>query len=277
MPAADDHRCVSAARCYHEHSMLDRITPLILTRDEESNIGRTLAQLAWAREIVVIDSLSTDATVAIANRFPNVRVVERAFDSHAAQWAFGVAQVTTGWVLTLDADYFVPEPFVREIAALDPPSDVAGYEASFVYAVDGRPLRATLYTPRAVLLRRGSFEIWQDGHTQRVRLHGRVERLKTPLIHDDRKDLRRFIDRQRSYMRKEAEKLRATPWNKLPLSGRVRKLRVVAPFVTALYVLLAKRAILDGRAGLRYTLERFLAECILSAELFRRGESSHRP
>ena len=158
--------------------MLDRITPLILTRDEEANIGRTLGQLAWAREVVVVDSLSTDATAAIARQFPNVRLIERPFDSHAAQWAFGVAQVTTDWVLTLDADYFVPEPFVREMAALEPPPDLAGYTAAFVYAIHGRPLRAALYTPREVLLRRGTFEVWQDGHTQRIRLHGRAGRLK---------------------------------------------------------------------------------------------------
>jgi glycosyltransferase involved in cell wall biosynthesis len=250
--------------------LLDRITPLILTRNEEANIGRTLAQLAWAREVIVVDSVSSDATAAIARRFPNVRLIERAFDSHAAQWAFGAAQVVTGWVLTLDADYYVPEAFVQEIANLDPPADVAGYEAAFTYAINGRPLRATLYTPRAVLLRQGAFEIWQDGHTQRVRVNGRVERLRTRLLHDDRKNLRRFIERQRAYMRREAEKLRATPWRRLPLSGRIRKLRVVSPFLILPYVLLAKRAILDGSAGFRYAYERFLAEWILSIELFRR-------
>jgi glycosyltransferase involved in cell wall biosynthesis len=251
--------------------MLDRITPLILTRDEEANIGRTLEQLAWAREVVVIDSLSMDGTVGIAQQFDNVRVVPRPFDSHDVQWAFGVEQVTTPWVLTLDADYFVPEAFVREMELLDPPPDVAGYEAAFRYAIDGRPLRSALYPPRVVLLRRGAFEIWQDGHTQRVRVHGRVERLRTPLIHDDRKDLRRFIERQRSYMRQEAAKLRATSWSALPTSGRIRKLRVVAPLATLFYTLFAKRAILDGRAGLRYATERFLAEAVLSAELFRGG------
>jgi glycosyltransferase involved in cell wall biosynthesis len=251
--------------------MLDRITPLILTRDEEANIGRTLAQLAWAAEIIVIDSASTDDTVAIARRSPNVRVVGRPFDSHAAQWAFGVAQVTTDWVLALDADYFVTDAFVRELAALDPPPDLAGYSAAFVYAIDGRPIRSALYTPREVLLRRGAFEIWQDGHTQRVRVHGRVERLRERLIHDDRKDLRRFIDRQKTYMRQEAKKLRGTRWGDLPLSGRVRKLRIVAPLVTPLYALFVKRTILDGAAGLRYALERFLAEAILSIELFNRN------
>jgi glycosyltransferase involved in cell wall biosynthesis len=251
--------------------MLDRITPLILTRDEEANIGRTLAQLAWAHEVVVVDSLSTDRTVSIVRQFANVRLVQRAFDSHDRQWSFGVEQVTTPWVLTLDADYFVSEAFVREIASLEPPPDLAGYEAVFVYAIDGRPLRSALYPPRAVLLRRGAFEIWQDGHTQRVRVHGRIERLRTPLIHDDRKNLRRFIERQRNYMRQEAAKLRAARWDALPMQGRIRKLRVIAPLATLFYTLIVKRAVLDGRAGWRYAFERFLAEGILSVELFRSG------
>src|SRR5258708_3195916 len=250
-------------------SMLDRITPLILTRDEEANIARTLTQLTWAREVVIVDSLSTDGTVSVARRFANVRIIPRPFDSHAAQWTFGVEQVTTPWILTLDADYFVPDAFVRELASLEPPPDVAGYEARFLYAIEGRPLRSALYPPRAVLLRRGAFEIWQDGHTQRVRVHGRVQRLRVALIHDDRKDLRRFIDRQKKYMREEAAKLRATPWKSLSSFGRARKMRVVAPFATLFYTLFAKRAILDGKAGLRYAVERFLAEAVLSVELFR--------
>lgn len=253
--------------------MLDCVTPLVLTRDEAANVGRTLRQLAWAREVVVVDSFSEDDTVAIARSFPNVRVVQRAFDDMTRQWDFGVEQIATDWVLTLDADYFVPEAFVREIAALDPPADVNGYEARFLYAIDGRPLRATLYTPRAVLLRMHHFTIFQDGHTQRVTVEGRVDRLHEPLIHDDRKSWRRFVDRQRKYMRQEAAKIRATPWSALPLSGRVRKLRVVAPFAVLLHTLFGQRLILDGRAGLRYAFERVVAELILSRELFRSGNS----
>ena len=64
---------------------------------------------------------------------------------------------------------------------------------------------------------------------------------------------------------------RSTRWAALPVSGRIRKLRVIAPFATLFYTLFVQRTILDGRAGLRYALERFLAESILSRELFRRG------
>ncbi len=242
--------------------LLSEVTPVILTRDEEANIGRTLAQLTWAREVIVLDSESTDRTRAIAESFANVRFAVRPFDDLASQWNAAVALATTNWILTLDADYFVPNALVHEIDALQPDADA--YEAEFVYAIDGRPLRASLYTPRAVLLRRGAFEIFMDGHTQRVRVQGKVGRLRERIVHDDRKDLRRFIDRQRRYMRDEAAKLRAARWRDLPASGKVRKLRVVAPFAVALHALLVKRT------GWRYALERVIAELILSRELFRR-------
>ncbi|MGB2788468.1 MAG: glycosyltransferase, partial [Dokdonella sp.] len=73
-------------------TMLDRITPLILTWNEEANIARTLAKLAWAREVVVVDSGSTDSTHAICESFPNVRLVARPFDNHATQWNYGLKE-----------------------------------------------------------------------------------------------------------------------------------------------------------------------------------------
>lgn len=247
--------------------LLSEVTPVILTGDEEANIARTLGQLGWAHEVIVVDSESTDRTRAIAESFANVRFVTRRFDDLASQWSHAVSLVTTAWALTLDADYFVPAEAAAEIDALEP--DLNGYEAEFVYAVGGKPLRASLYTARPVLLRRGAFDFYMDGHTQRVRVAGRVGRLRTRLVHDDRKDLRRFLARQRRYMRDEAAKLRVTPWRALNLTGRVRKLRVVAPFAVALHTLFVKGAILDGGAGWRYALERFLAEVILSRELMR--------
>jgi len=247
--------------------MLDRVTPVVLTRDEEPNIGRTLECIAWAREVIVCDSGSVDATLEIARRFPNVRIVERPLDTLAEQWTFAVGQAKTEWVLTLDADYIVPAASVEEIRQLDAGAD--GYQASFIYAISGHALRATLYTPRAVLLRRDRATFYMDGHTQRVRVDGRVLALRERFIHDDRKRMRNFISRQRRYMRDEAAKLRTAEPGTLNAAGRIRKLRVVAPFVVVPYLLFAKGLIFDGRAGLRYVLERFLAEAILSIALFR--------
>ena len=67
--------------------MLADITPVILTYNEAANIGRSLERLAWAREVVIVDSGSTDDTLAIAARFPNVRMVHRPFDTHCPAMA----------------------------------------------------------------------------------------------------------------------------------------------------------------------------------------------
>ena len=70
--------------------MRDQITPLILTYNEAPNIGRTLEQLRWAHEIVVVDSFSTDQTLEIVSQFPQVRVFQRVFDDFVGQWDFGL-------------------------------------------------------------------------------------------------------------------------------------------------------------------------------------------
>src|SRR5688500_4685377 len=97
--------------------MLDEITPLILTYNEAANIDRTLERLAWARDIVVVDSFSDDETVEIASSFPQVRVIQRAFDGHRNQWEFGLREtgIKTSWVLALDADYVLTHDAVAEL------------------------------------------------------------------------------------------------------------------------------------------------------------------
>src|SRR5437764_327934 len=78
---------------------------LCSTYNEAPNIGRTLGRLHWAKRIVVVDSMSTDETCQIAKKQAGVAVLQRPFDNHASQWNYGLAQVTTEWVLSLDADY----------------------------------------------------------------------------------------------------------------------------------------------------------------------------
>ena len=137
--------------------MLADITPVILTYNEAPNIGRSLERLTWARQVVIVDSGSTDDTLAIAGRFPNVRAVQRPFDAHAQQWQFATTEtgITSGWILRLDADYMM-EPALRdEIEALVPAESTVAYRIAFIYCIHGRPLRASLYPALPVLFRRG--------------------------------------------------------------------------------------------------------------------------
>jgi len=252
--------------------VLATITPVILTYNESANIGRSLERLVWAREVVIVDSGSTDDTLAIAARFPNVRTVQRPFDSHARQWRFAVEEtgVASDWVLRLDCDYMV-EPALRdEIAALAPAADTAAYEIAFTYCIEGRPLRASLYPALPVLFRRGKGRFVQDGHTEKLRIDGPVVKLRNRLLHDDRKSLERWLQSQSRYQAIEAEKLTTRPWSELGWADRLRRTRVLGPPAVAVHCLLVKGLVFDGTAGLLYTAQRVTADVILSMHLLRR-------
>lgn len=250
------------------------VTPLVLTFNEEANLGRTLDRLRWAERVVVLDSHSTDGTLAIAARFPNADVVQRPFDDFATQANFGLAQVDTPWVLSLDADYVCPPELADEIAALpeDPPE--AGFLAAFRYCIYGRPIRCGVYPPRAVLYRRAVARYEQDGHAHRVRLDGSVGRLRAVIDHDDRKPLEAWFRAQQRYAREEAEKLLAADPARL---GRVDRLRLrtpLAPVLAPAYVLFARGGLLDGRAGWFYALQRTFAEIALALALYERRHAA---
>lgn len=75
----------------------------IVTFNEEDNLARTLSSVAWADQIVVVDSGSTDRTVEIAHSF-SATVIERPWPGFAEQKNFALSQCTGDWILTLDAD-----------------------------------------------------------------------------------------------------------------------------------------------------------------------------
>ncbi len=241
---------------------LASITPLVLTYNEEANLERTLDRLTWAERVVVVDSYSEDATVHIAASYENVDLIQREFDDHTSQWNYGLSQVDTEWTLSLDADYHVPSAFVDEVRGLRPETETAGYRATFTYCVFGRPLRATLYPPRTVLFRNERARYVQDGHTQRLSVEGAVTILDTPLRHDDRKSLSRWLDNQRQYARLEARKLQEE--EDLSWSDRLRRTNVLGPLLVPLYCLLWKGLLLDGRPGWYYTFQRTYAELLLT-------------
>lgn len=253
--------------------MLNDITPLILTFNEEPNIARTLSKLAWARDVVIVDSHSTDQTRRCAEAaHSGVRWFERSFTTHAEQWNAGLetTNIATEWVLALDADFVLTDGLIDELKALRPDAGTGGFEASFVYCIDGRPLRGALYPPVVVLFRRTQAKYVQDGHTQRVQVSGAVRKLASPILHDDRKPLSHWLAAQARYMRLEAAKLAATPASALTFVDRVRRMIVIAPAAMFVYCLIGKAGILDGKAGLYYAMQRAAAELILSLSILER-------
>lgn len=249
--------------CSKANVMLDQITPIIATFNEAPNIARVLNALTWAKEVLVIDSFSDDATLELCAQFENVRVIQNHYTGPTDQSNFGLAQgIQTEWVMSMDADYIVTPSLLNEIANLTPSDDVQGFEIGFEYVIGGRPLRGSLYPPRTSLYRRKSAHYQQDGHTQRVVVDGLVLALEHRMQHDDRKPYRRWLASQRKYASQEAQKLTGVHWQTLSWPDRLRYWGV-APLAIVPYTLLVKGLAFSGVAGLEYTWQRVVAEVYL--------------
>lgn len=241
------------------------VTPFILTYNEEPNLGRTLESLRWAPRVVVVDSGSTDATRAIAERFSNVAWFERRFDDFERQSRFAIEEtgIDAEYVLALDADMAVPAPFVAELSARFFPGDFAGALVPFEYWVLGRPLLGSILRPQLRLFRRRAVRVQQIGHGHKFTVEGPQYRFKAPILHDDRKSLDRWTSSQLGYSRKEQDRMAHEPpsWKDrvrrsgaMPLlAGGLTYLRTGGPF--------------GGRAALHYTYERVVFESLMAMRL----------
>ncbi len=250
----------------------DDVTAMLISHNEEANIGRTLAALRGLKRIVLIDSGSSDRTLEIAGHY-GAEVLHRPFDTFADQCNFGLGHIQTPYVLTLDADHVLAPDFAAALEACDADRHSA-WNARFRYCVFGKPLRASLLPPRIALFPVGRGRFVNDGHAHRVEVQGSVGMLSAAIDHDDRKPLHRWLAAQARYMEPEVRKLMTTPRHALSWPDRLR-IRYLGPPLIVVYCLFVRGLLLDGARGLFYTGQRLYAELLFALRLYEARRSEH--
>lgn len=106
------------------------ITAIIPTLNEEDFIEEAIKSVSFADEIIVIDSLSTDKTLELAQKH-QVKIIQRKFDNFSSQKNFAIDNSKYDWIYVLDADERVSPELKKEIrAAADEPNGHVGF---FIY------------------------------------------------------------------------------------------------------------------------------------------------
>ncbi len=124
-----------------------KLTVTVITHNEAANIGAALESVSWADEIIVVDSHSTDATVAIA-KARATRVEVREWAGYSAQKNLAADLASNDWILSLDADERVTPALAAEIQDLMKRGpDAKGYRVSRVTWYLGRWLHSTDWYP----------------------------------------------------------------------------------------------------------------------------------
>lgn len=178
-----------------------QITARVNTFNEEDNIAAALESVAWADEILVVDSFSTDRTVEIARRYTD-RVVQHEFRSHGEQHNFADGLCRHDWVLVLDAD----ERLTPELAAAlqrvrASGTDLDGFRMARRAWYLGRWIGHSGWYPdwQTRLYRRAVTRWAGDPPHEEPKVSGRVGRLPGDLQHFTRRSLHEHVEIMNRY------------------------------------------------------------------------------
>lgn len=163
------------------------LTALVITYNEEQNIKSVLDHLAFADEIIVVDSFSSDRTFEIASGFKGVKVVKRAFDNFASQRNFALSLASNSWILFVDADERLTPELQKEISFVINQNDSAS--AYFVrrnFMFQNKKLHFSGWqTDKIIRLFRKENAIYNHEKIvhEKLIVNGKVSKLKNKLIH----------------------------------------------------------------------------------------------
>lgn len=248
------------------------VSVLILTRNEEQDLPGALASVSWSDDVHVFDSFSTDATVAIATGL-GASVAQRTFDNYAAHRNAALRQTRFRhpWVLLLDADERCTDALgveVQAVAAQNPPA-LAGYRLRRRDYFRSTWLRHAQISPWYIRLVRPERAQYTREINEVLEIDGAVGELQAPLDHYPfSKGISHWLRKHDTYSSMEARLivegggLQDPSWRQAFTHPdfHQRRLHQKAlfyrlpgrPLVKWLYMMLARRAFLDGPAGWTY-------------------------
>ncbi len=271
------------------------ISIVILTFNAEATIGATLESARGVSDDVhVVDSYSTDATLAIA-KAAGAHIVQHPFENYGAQrnWAIDNSALKYDWQLHLDADERISSELaseLRHLFAAGPPADIAGYYIPRLVHFHGRTLRHGGMYPiyHLRLFRRDRGRCENRKYDQHFLVDGPTAKLAQPMIDDIRLSLGEWTARHNRWADAEVDEL-INPSPNAIAGGRgdpvaekraqrdwyYRQPMFLRAFLLFLYRYVWKRGFLDGKEGLIfYVLQTLWFRFLIDAKLHERRKAS---
>lgn len=233
------------------------LSVILITKDEAANVGACLESVAFADEIVVVDSGSADGTVEIAKKFGAKVLVTSDWPGFGAQKQRALDRATGEWVLSIDADERIPEALRGQIIAAMADGACAGYRLNRLSWFLGQPMRHGGWHPDRVLrlVRRDRARFSPDSVHERLLVEGPIGDLAEPMLHYSYTSVDDVLRKMRTYALASAAERRLKG-----VRGGLGTAMARASFgFLKAYVL--KAGFLDGKRG-------FVAACFKAQETF---------
>lgn len=248
------------------------LSVFIITRNEEARLGRTIAALAWADQLVVVDSGSTDRTRELAAA-GGAEVHQRAWEGYGPQKAFAESLCRHDWRLNVDADEVVTPALAAEIRSLlagDPPPGAYRVRILNVYPGRDRPRPLANDYDEVRLYHRGVARYRAHPLFDRVESDVVPGRLHAPVHHFPLISWSHFVEKENAYSSFAADTAPARSRRAL-----LWRLPVEMPFAFLRFYLL-RRHVTGGWPGFMFALTAAFARTLRIAKMLERAERGSR-
>lgn len=185
-------------------------TAIILTFNEEANIEKCIDSIyGFCKEIVVVDSFSSDSTCEIAKK-RGCKVIQHIWENYAKQFNYGlsVANISTEWILRIDADERLSEKAKNEIESLINDEQISGFIIPLEVTFLGKKLKHGGIYPikRLSLFRKSCGYMEQKNMDEHIVVSsGKTKKIKSVSFHEDNKDLKTWLHKHIDYVFREAK------------------------------------------------------------------------
>ena len=270
---------------------MSEISVLILTKNEQQDLPGCLESVAWSDDIHVLDSLSSDATVEIAKK-AGAKVTLRAFEGYASQRNAGLQlPFMHAWVLIVDADERIPADLAHEMKAFiksaGPETAAARMRRRDIWW--GTWLRFSQISPYYVRLVRQGRARYEREINEVMVVDGLICDMKQTFDHYPfSKGLDHWLSKHNTYSRMEADLILsgsiAKPSIRTALFGpdfnerRVHQKAIfyrlpARPLIKLGYMLVWRKGLLDGAAGVRYAMLQAIYEYMIVLKVKEREQT----
>ncbi len=222
------------------------LSVIIITKNEAHNIGDCLDSVAWADEIIVVDSGSNDGTQAICNRYANCQLLETDWPGFGPQKNRALDQASHNWVFSIDADERVTPELRIELEQAMQKQNIDGYFIPRRSQYCGRFIDNAGWYPDYVLrlFKRSKARFSDDKVHEKVLVSGLHEHLNNPLLHYSFANLEQVLHKVDHYSTLGAKQLYAR--GKRATVGKA----VYKGIWSFIRTYLLRRGFLDGKEGL---------------------------
>ncbi len=176
------------------------LSVIVITMNEEGNIRDCLESVKWADEVIVVDSGSSDKTLAICQEFTDKIYVNSQWQGFGFQKNLALSKATCDWVFSIDADERVTPELELEIKA-KMIQDPSVYEVPRRAFFLGKELKHGGWWPDYVvrLFRRGEGQFKERLVHEVIEYNGTAEKLDNALIHYSYVDFDQVLSKMNSY------------------------------------------------------------------------------